>query len=104
MMQMKDGRAINKEQMWDANWMPGMDSFATTYSADLVLMVKSCLNPIARLRPSPDDLLRVCADKADLHVDGMDGNAASRKKQHHLAFTGQSDKYRVGMTLDLTPK
>jgi len=103
MMQLKNKYKAGTEQLEYSYlpreyWTPSMVGLKKAYSADLTELVTSCLDPVPSQRPSPWEIITICACNEEQQYDGMESRSTgASRKEHHLVSTGTVDDYRLGM-------
>lgn len=94
---------INYSTRTEDRWKLSMADLAEEYSAELVTLVASCLDPDPGLRPKPSELVAKCAQN-DKRLDGMAARTTAATKTHNmLRYERGKDNYKDGMTLNLQP-
>jgi len=107
MMQLKNKSMAGREQINYSYlpreyWTPSMNELKKAYSADLTELITSCLDPVPSQRPSPWEIVTMCACNTEQQYDGMEtSSTGASRKEHHLVSTGTVDDYRLGMAFKM---
>lgn len=99
MMQMYKDEQIDYPNVDDAHWTPQMTNLAQNYSPELIDIVGRCVHQVADQRPTPIEILQVCAANWDKTEYMSDPSRASldENRRYRLQLVDLRDKYRIGM-------